>query len=532
MSPPRGFQGLMMEERKPGFSIFRAASTVALFTLLSRVFGFVRDMVVANYFGTKSMADAFFIAFRIPNMLRQLTAEGALSAAFVPLFAKTAIEDRAKAFRFANNLLVTLSIVLTVITVGAIIFAPLLLKGIAIGYTDDPDKFQLTVHLTRLLFPYLILISLAAVFMGMLNTMHHFSSPAASPVLLNIAIILAAIYLRDTFSLPVYSLVVGVLVGGFLQLAIQIPFAIKEGWVFEWVFDPGHALIKRIVWLTIPATFGIAVAEINLFVDTMLASMLSEGSVSYLYYAQRLVQFPMGIFGVAMSTALLPALSVQSGKHQIGQMIETISKSYRATMFLIVPSMVGLFVLREPIVQLIYEHGEFSHVSTQQTAFTLAFFCVGLLGFSGVKIFVSAFYAMGDTKTPVKIAAVTMVLNIVFNLILMKPLQSGGLALATSLSSTINMLTLVWLLRNRLGGLDGPRIWRSFGRISVASLAMVAAVWLAWKGLFGGGYTVGGLTAMLLLAVMVYLGAATLLKLEEISYVTAALRRKISAKKV
>lgn len=521
-----------MEEHKSKFSIFRAASTVALFTLLSRVFGFLRDMVVANYFGATSMADAFFIAFRIPNMLRQLTAEGALSAAFVPLFAKTAIEDRAKAFRFANNLLVTLSVFLTAITLGAIVFAPLLLKGIAIGYTDDPEKFQLTVQLTRLLFPYLILISLAAVFMGMLNTMHHFSSPAASPVLLNIAIILAAMFLRETFSLPVYSLVVGVLVGGFLQLVIQIPFAIKEGWVFEWVFEPGHELIRRIVWLTIPATFGIAVAEINLFVDTMLASMLNEGSVSYLYYAQRLVQFPMGVFGVAMSTALLPALSVQSGKHQVGLMIETISKSYRATMFLIVPSMVGLFVLREPIVQLIYEHGEFTHISTQRTAFTLAFFCVGLLGFSGVKIFVSAFYAMGDTRTPVKIAAATMLLNIVFNLILMKPLQAGGLALATSMSSTINMLTLVWLLRKRLGGLDGPRIWRSFGRISVASVAMAAAVWVAWGALFGGGYTLGGLTAMMVLAVAVYLGAAALLNLEEIGYVTAALRRKIAAKRV
>ena len=383
-----------MVENRQKTSILRAASTVALFTLLSRIFGFARDMVVANYFGAKSMADAFFIAFRIPNMLRQLTAEGALSAAFVPLFTKTALEDRKKAFRFANNLLVTLSIFLTAITVIAIIFAPLLLKGIAVGFTGEPEKFQLTVHLTRLLFPYLILISLAAVFMGMLNTMHHFSSPAASPVMLNIAIILAAIFLRNAFSLPVYSLVVGVLVGGFLQLAIQIPFAIKEGWGFEWVFEPGHDLIKRIVLLTIPATFGIAVAEINLFVDTMLASLLREGSVSYLYYAQRLVQFPMGVFGVAMSTALLPALSVQSGKKEVGQMIETISKSYRATMFLIVPSMVGLFVLREPIVQLIYEHGEFTHVSTQQTAFTLAFFCFGLLGFSGVKIFVSAFYAM------------------------------------------------------------------------------------------------------------------------------------------
>ncbi len=520
-----------MGEHKPRPSVFRAASTVALFTLLSRIFGFARDMVVANYFGTKSMADAFFVAFRIPNMLRQLTAEGALSAAFVPLFAKTIIDDREKAFRFANNLLTVLTIFLTGITVLGIIFAPLLLKGFAAGFTDQPEKFQLTVHLTRLLFPYLIFISLAAVFMGMLNTMHHFSSPAASPVMLNAAIILAAVFLRDAFELPVYALVVGVLAGGVLQLAIQVPFALRHGWSFRWNFRPGDELIRRIVFLTIPATFGIAVAEINLFVDTMLASLLDEGAVSYLYYAQRLVQFPMGLFGVAMSTALLPTLSAQSGRQETGLMVETLSKSYRATMFLIIPSMVGLFVLREPIVQLIYEHGEFTHLSTRHTAFTLAFFCLGLLGFSGVKIFVSAFYAMGDTRTPVKIAAVAMVLNIVFNLILMKPLQAGGLALATSLSSTINMLALVWLLRKRLGGLDGARIWNSFGRIALAAGAMAAVIYAGWGSIFGGGYTVAGLAVMMVLAAVAYLAATAMLKLEEIGYVTAALRRKFSVKK-
>lgn len=514
-------------EGAPKKSVFRAASTVALFTLLSRVFGFLRDMVVANYFGTKSMADAFFVAFRIPNMLRQLTAEGALSAAFVPLFTKALIEDRQKAIRFANNLLVTLTLFLALLVVVAIIFTPALLNVIAYGFTDDPEKFELTVLLTRLLWPYLIFVSLAAVFMGMLNAFHHFSSPAAAPVMLNVAIILSAIFLRDVFSLPVYALVAGVLIGGVLQLAIQIPFAVREGYAFGFVFDPRSELIRRIVTLTIPATFGIAVAEINLFVDTVLASLLSEGSVSYLYYAQRLVQFPMGVFGVAMSTALLPALSVHSGMNEPARLVETLSKSYRMAMFMIVPSMVGLFVLREPIVRLIYERGEFTALSTQHTAFTLAFFCVGLLGFSGVKIFVSAFYAMGDTKTPVKVAAVTMALNIVFNLALMGPLQAGGLALATSLSSTINMLVLIHLLRKRLGGLDGERIWNSFFRISGASAAMAAAIYLLWAPLFGDGYGAPGFGLMLAVAVAVYFGSAALLRLEEMEYVISAVRKKV-----
>lgn len=507
-------------------SVLRSAGVVAAFTLLSRIFGFLRDMVVANYFGARSMADAFFVAFRIPNMFRQLTAEGALSAAFVPLFTKSLLEDKEKAFRFANNVLVTLTIFLTGLVVVAIIFTPLLLKVIAVGFTSDPAKFDLTVNLTRLLFPYLILVSLAAVFMGMLNSFHHFSSPAASPVLLNLAIIVCTIFLRDYFSLPVYALVVGVLLGGFLQLAVQVPFAIREGFVFKFIFNPASEQLKKVVTLSIPATFGIAVAEINLFVDTMLASLLGEGAVSYLYYAQRLVQFPLGVFGVAMSTALLPTLSRLVGGGQRDKMVETVSESFRVTMFLIIPSMVGLFILREPIVKLIYEHGAFTSDSTRNTAFTLAFFTLGLLSFSGVKIFVSAFYAMGDTKTPVKVAALAMALNIVFNLFLMWPLKQAGLALATSMSSTINMAVLAWLLRKRMGGLDGRRILRSFGGIILASFVMTGVVYLAWAPLFGNGYTVLRLLAMLVLAVAFYFISAFVLRLEETSRLYDGLKRR------
>lgn len=486
-------------------SLSGAAGTVGAFTLLSRLLGFVRDIVIANYFGTKSAADAFFMAFRIPNLLRRLTAEGALSAAFVPLFTKTLLKNREEAFRLANNVLFHLTLLITVIMITGIVFAEPLLKLIAVGFTDDPDKFQLTVSLTRLVFPYLMFVSLAAIIMGILNSLHHFAAPAAAPVMLNISFIVCTIFLRDYFDFPVYALAAGVLIGGFLQLAIQIPFAIKEGFVFTFVFDPRSRLLKKVLLLTLPAIVGTAVAEINMFVDTMLASMLKGGSVSYLYYANRLVQFPLGVFAIAISTALLPALSHHAGKNENQKIIDTLSLSVRGAMFLVIPSTAGLIILREPIIGVLFERGAFDHAATLNTAFVLAFYAAGLLAFSGVKLFVSAFYAVGDTKTPVKLAIISMLINIALNIILMGPLEAGGLALATALASWINLLGLGYLLSKRFGNIDGITIFKSFLATTLISLAMAAAIALAWGPVFAGGFTAGGLAIIIILAVAVYL---------------------------
>ena len=486
-------------------SLSGAAGTVSAFTLLSRLLGFVRDMVIANYFGTKGAADAFFMAFRIPNLLRRLTAEGALSAAFVPLFTKTLLKDRAQAFRLANNILFHLTLFTTAIVIAGIVFAEPFLRLIAIGFTDDPEKFQLTVSLTQLIFPYLIFVSLAAIMMGILNSMHHFAAPAASPVMLNISFIVCTIFLRDYFDLPVYAVAVGVLIGGFLQLAIQIPFAIKKGFVFSFVFDPRSDLLKKVLLLTLPATVGIAAAEINMLVDAMLASMLDEGSVSYLFYSNRLVQFPLGVFAIAISTALLPALSHHAGKNENNKIIDTLSLSIRGAMFLIVPSTVGLIILREPIIEVLFERGAFDHAATLNTAFALAFYAVGLLAYSGVKLFVSAFYAIGDTKTPVKLAVISMLLNIVLNLILMGPLKHGGLALATALASWINLLGLVYLLKKRFGNIDGKTLFKSFLVTTLISLAMAGIIALSWGYLFASGFSAGGLAGIILLAGLFYI---------------------------
>jgi putative peptidoglycan lipid II flippase len=511
-----------------GSSLSGAAGTVGIFTLLSRILGFFRDIVIANYFGTRAAADAFFMAFRIPNLLRRLTAEGALSAAFVPLFTKTLIKDRAEAFRLANNVLSHLTLFITLIMILGIVFAEPLLRLIAIGFTDDPQKFQLTVSLTRLVFPYLLFVSLAAILMGILNSLHHFAAPAASPILLNISFILCTIFLRDYFDLPVYALAAGVLIGGVCQLALQIPFAIKKGFTFSFVFDPRSKLLKKVLLLMLPATVGTAVAEINMFVDTMLASLLKEGSVSFLYYANRLVQFPLGVFAIAISTALLPTLSYHAGKNDMPELIGTLSRSLRGAMFLIIPSTAGLIILREPIIELLFERGAFDHAATLNTAYALAFYSMGLLAFSGVKLFVSAFYALGDTKTPVKVAVTAMLINIVLNLLLMGPLQHGGLALATSIASWINLLCLWFLLGKRLGGLDGRRIGKSFLVTGLISLAMTAVIAFLWEPVFAGGFTAGGLALIIFAAVAFYFTACLLSGQPEAREFTKFLKEKLS----
>ncbi len=506
-------------------SLLRAASVVGSFTLLSRIFGFLRDLIIANYFGTRAAADAFFVAFRIPNLLRRLTAEGALSAAFIPLFAKTLQADRKKAIRFANNLLAVMTMVLTLIVVVGILFSPQLLSVIAVGFTDDPQKFELTVLLTRLLFPYLLFVSLAAIVMGILNTMHHFAAPAASPVVFNIAIIASVIFLRDMFELPVYAIVAGVLIGGVLQLAIQIPYAIREGFSFFPHVDFKSELLKKVFLLTLPATAGFAVAEINMFVDTILASLLAEGSVSYLYYGNRLMLFPLGIFGAAMSTALLPTLSFQAGEKDFAKMVETISKSLRAMSFLIVPSTVGLIALREPIVKILFERGEFDNFATVNTGIALGYYSAGLIAFAGVKVAVAGFYALGDTKTPVKVASLAMVLNIIFNLILMGPLKHGGLALATSLASVVNFFLLLYLLDKRLGGIDGKKMLKTFALATLASLMMGGLI--ATLSMIISPFTVVGLTVVITGSALFYFLVTWLIDMEEIHYVYEKVSKKL-----
>lgn len=458
--------------------VTRAAGIVGSATLLSRIFGFLRDILVAGVFGTGIGADAFFVAFRIPNLLRRLFAEGSLSIAFIPVFTDhLENKGREEAFALARSALKSLSLVLVGVTLLGILFAPQIIHVIAPGFADAPEKLALTVALTRIVFPYIFFICLMALSMGILNVLGHFAAPALAPVLLNLAMILSVILLSPHLSEPIFGLGVGVFIGGALQLALQVPFMVRKGFRF-WergpLFHPG---LLRVLRLMGPAVFGAAVYQINILVGTLLASLLPGGSVSYLYYADRLVQFPLGIFGIAMATAVLPSLSRQAANRNFDALQNTFSHALNLILFITLPAMVGLIVLREPIVEVLFRRGAFDAQSTRLTAVALMYYSVGLWAFSAVRVVVSTFYSLEDTVTPVRTAVISIIFNILLSLALMGPLRHGGLALATSLSSMINLGLLTLTLKRRLGTLKWRKILESTCKSLLSSAIMGIAVW-------------------------------------------------------
>jgi len=464
--------------------ITRAAGVVGFFTLLSRIFGLLRDIIVAYLFGARGTADAFFVAFRIPNLLRRLTAEGAFSAGFVPVFTDY-LTNRTKeeALEVARVVFTFAALVLGALTVLGILFASPLTYLFAPGFYADGEKFNLAVFLTRLMFPYVFFVSLVALAMGFLNSFRHFMAPALSPVLLNVSIIVCALMITPFLSEPVVSLGYGVLLGGIIQLALQFPFLSRYGLTFSPDFHFKHPALKRLLLLMGPAVLGAAVYQVNVLVSTILASMLVEGSVSYLYYADRLLQFPLGIFAIALGTAALPSFSSLAARKDFRALQEGLSYSLRLVNFITLPATLGLMVLSAPVFALLFQRGAFDARTTMLTAQALVFFSFGLWGISGTRLVVPAFYALEDTKTPVKVALFTFALNFLLSLILMGPvtggqnaggfargiaaisqtlgmfsLSHGGLALANSISSTCHFLVLLLILHGRLGQFA----WRAY----------------------------------------------------------------------
>ncbi len=475
------------EKIRENEKVARAAGVVGLATMLSRIFGFLRDMVVAGFFGAGLVTDAFFVAFRIPNLLRRLLAEGSLTVSFVPVFTEYLKQrSREEALELADVAFTALSVILVAVSLAGVVFSPLIVAVMAPGFVNDHAQYELTVLLTRFMFPYIFFISLVALCMGILNSLRHFAAPALSPVVLNISMILATLLLRDFFGEPIFALAVGVMMGGMLQLAMQWPFLLKMGVRLRPNFHFRHPGLKRIGLLMMPAAFGAAIYQINVFIGTVLASLLPKGSVSYLYYADRIVELPLGVFAIAVGTAALPSFSDQVARGEFEDFKRTIAFSLRLIMFITVPATVALVALREPILSVLFQRGAFDAAATLKTAEALLYYTLGLWAFSVIRVIVSAFYSLQDTKVPMKAAIVALVVNVVASLILMRPMQHGGLALATSLASAVNVLMLGVVLKKRIGAYLNRELYISLGKITAASLVMwggilLVEVFIPWR---------------------------------------------------
>ena len=454
--------------------VARAAGVVGLATMLSRIFGFLRDMVVAAFFGAGLTTDAFFIAFRIPNMLRRLLGEGSLTVSFVPVFTEyLKNKTREDAYELANVAFTTLSIILVVISLAGVLFSPFIVTLQVPGwYIKHPDHYHLTVFLNRLMFPYIFFIALVALCMGILNSLRHFAAPALSPVILNICMILAALLLRDLFQEPITALAVGVMIGGVLQLAMQWPFLVKFGLKLKPNFNFRHPGLKQIGLLFFPAAFGASVYQINVWVSGILASFLPTGSVSYLYYADRIVELPLGVFAIAIGTAALPSFSEQVAKGDFHELKGTINFSLRLILFVTIPATVALIVLRVPIISVLFQRGAFDIQSTFLTAQALLCYALGLWAFSVIRVIVSAFYSLQDSKTPMKAGIVAFVVNVICSIILMYPLKHSGLALATSIATAVNVIMLTVVLKRRIGVFLDQEFYKSVFNIFLSSFAM------------------------------------------------------------
>lgn len=461
--------------------LLRSTSVVAGFTLLSRILGFARDVILASIFGAGGMFDAFVIAFKLPNFLRRLFGEGAFSQAFVPILAEyKSQEDPRAAKHFVNHVSGTLAASVLLVVLIAEIAAPLLIMIFAPGFLHDPTRFYVAEHMLRVMFPYLLLIVLTAFAGAVLNTCSVFGPPAFAPVLLNLALIGAALLFAPHASMPIYVLGFGVLIGGVAQLLLQLPFLKRVGLLPRMKLGFKDPATLRVVKRMVPALFGVSVAQISLLVDNFFASFLPAGSISWLYYSDRLIYFPLGVIGVALATVVMPHLSRQHAKKDEAIFSGTLDWALRCVLLVGLPCAVGLFVLAGPILATLIHYGKFNVEDVVMTAKSLRAFAVGLPAFMGIKVLASAFYARQNIKTPVKIAAFAVVVNLCLNLALIYPMQHAGLALATSLSSTLNALLLcVLLIKNKVYSPSVGWLRRGLQLLVANSLMAALIVWLA-----------------------------------------------------
>ncbi|MDA2933211.1 murein biosynthesis integral membrane protein MurJ [Acidobacteria bacterium AH-259-D05] len=513
----------------------RAVGKVSLAVFLSRILGLVRDQVFAKLFGAGLYNDAWLVAFRIPNLFRDLFAEGALSAAFVPTFTeflhKKGIQQ---AWVLANLILSGLLVLLGGFALVLPMVSRLFVYLLAAGFAEVPGKVEITANLLKILSPFLMLVAMASVGMAILNTLNHFFLPALAPALFNVAVILSGLFLAPQFErweiLPIYAMGVGALLGGLLQCAIQLPLMRRHGYRFRFHLDLGHEGVRRIARLIAPAIVGVGAVQINVLINTQIASFLQEnGPVSWLSYAFRIIYLPIGLFGVSVGVVNLREVSILAAQENWEELRETVANSIKLVSIMAVPSSVGLMVLAIPIVDVIFERGGFTPNDTLFTAYAVMGYSLGLFAYSCMKVYVPTFYALNDTRTPVRISMIAVFTNLVINLILVfwilpQEYRYVGLALGTALSVTLSHILLAKSFRQKLGSLQGYEVISTFSKTVVAAGVMGLIVYFLnrffqeWWGEMNSWQELMALTGSILVGAVVYFGCCWLMRIQEIRY--------------
>lgn len=517
--------------------IARSSFLISILTITSRIFGMIRDMLRAEYFGVSPLARAFVIAMKIPNTLRNLVGEGALTQSFIPIFAEYLHkngENKKNAFQMASTIISIVLVLMIIIVIIGEFFSPYIVRLFYFQW-EMTETMELTTTLTRTMFPYILFLSVASLFMGILNTFKHFTAPALSSVLLNVSVIVVYIFVFPFFQskeTQVKLLALGVVIGGIFQLALQIYKARAFGFRFRFKLNFSHPAVKSIFTIMIPAIFGSGVYQINQLIDVVLASYVEKdvpGAVASLEYAVKLMQFPLGAFGLAISTSVMPRLALLLVKKEHNTYKDTLANGYALIAFITFPAMVGLVMLAEPIISLILERGAFDAYATGITTLPLVFYAIGIFFYSCVKITVAAFYSMKDSKTPVKVAAVILVLNLVLSVILMQYIYHAGIALAASIGSFFHISILFFVLRKKLGG--GMHISKIISQLlktilSTIVMALVVAYLYylehAWLLVFNKFKVL----VIITIASASYFFTAWLLKVESMNEILALLKRK------
>lgn len=515
-----------------------AAGLAGIATLTSRILGLVRDQVLAALFGAGDEMDAFLVAFRIPNLVRDLFAEGAMSAAFVPTFTRhLTLRGKDEAWRLGNHVLNALLVITGAAVLIGCIFARPLVSLYAESYASVPGKLELTIQLARVMVPFLTLVAVAAAMMGMLNSLRHYFVPALAPATFNVVAIVFALLLTPVMpmvGLPrIMSVAIAALVGGLTQVMVQWPPLRREGFRYKPLLDFRDPGLRQVLILMGPGTLGLAATQVNLFVSTLLATTQGTGAVSWLQYAFRVMYLPLGLFGVSIATAVLPAAARHAALQDRGAIRHTVARGLALMLLVNIPATCGLVILSTEIIRLLFERGHFTPVDTAATAAALRLYAVGLVGYSTTRIISPVFYALGRSRVPVVLSGVSVTINLVLSVLFVGVMGFRGLALATSVAALANATLCVWLLRDQLGGIGGRHLAGTCAKVLVAAATMSAVVFAVNRSLHGAsasGSTLGQAAALVatIVAGLVALGVtARVLGIDELDTLYAEARRRL-----